>query len=203
MEDKQIKFAAVGCFSMGDSFKETTTKKGDGYYVLKTEIDKLEEIDQPTGNLSINTEMSAIDKKDRKFYDNLSEDEKKKFGTFTMIRWASCVYGIPELQAYYLRAANIRLNRNYFAISDTDHKKLNWLGVTTISPGMGNQRHQWIAAPKKNMSTTKVGKFLSLLYPGLKADDIALMEQLNDVKTCKAHAEELGMSKEEIKKLLG
>ena len=199
------KFVNTSCFEMSDSsFKEVTDKKGTSYFELKTDDDVFDEINPATGMLSIDSEMAAIDNKDRTFYDHLSEDEKKKFGTYTMIRWsASISNGMDELKAYYLRAANLRLNKDYFAVSDTNHKKLNWLLVTTVSPGMGKHRHQWVSAPKKVSSGTKVGKFLQALYPDLKNDELALLEKLNDVKTCKEHAEELGMTKEDIKKCLG
>ncbi len=153
--------------------------------------------------LGIASEMAALDGKDREFYDSLSEEEKKKFTTFLMLRWGSCVSGSSELQAYYLLSTNAKLNKDYFAISDTKHKKLNWLTVSTISPGMGNMRHQWLAGPKRKSSNSKISRFFADLYPDMKEDDIAVMEEINDLKSCKAHAEKLGWTKEQIKKALG
>ena len=153
--------------------------------------------------LSIPSEMAALDSKDREFYDSLSDEEKKKFTTFLMLRWGATVVGSSELQAYYLMSTNVKLNKNYFAISDTKHKKLNWLTTTTISPGMGNCRHQWLAAPKKQTGNSKVSKFFAELYPDMKADDVKLMEELNTVADCKKYAEELGWTKEQIKAALG
>ena len=62
--------------------------------------------------LSIANEMQEFDRKNRDFYDNLSEEEKKKFSPFLMIRWGSSVNGSPDLQAYYLISANEKLNKN-------------------------------------------------------------------------------------------
>ena len=155
-----------------------------------------------TDRLSIQNEMLALDKKDRGFYDSLTDEEKKKFSSFLMIRYGSCVTGSENMQTYYLQSTNLRLNKNFFAINKS-HAKLQWLMVTTISPGMGKQSHQWLAAPKKASSNTKVEKFLTGLYPTLKADDIALMAKLNTAEDIKKLAEDLGYTKEMIKKELG
>lgn len=152
--------------------------------------------------LSIASEMAALDRKDRDFYDSLTDDEKKKFSTFLMIRYGATVQGSSDLQTYYLQAINLRLNKNFFSIPKK-HDKLNWLVATTISPGMGNQRHIWLAAPKKAASNTKVEKFLSNLYPNLKADDITLLAEFNTLTDIKLLAEEMGMTKEQIKKEIG
>jgi hypothetical protein len=152
--------------------------------------------------LSIASEMAALDTKDRGFYDSLSDEEKKKFSTFLMIRYGSSVQGNDEMQAYYLQATNQRLNKDFFSINKR-HDKLNWLAVTTISPGMGKQHHQWIAAPKKATSNNKVEKFLANLYPSAKPDDIGLLASINELADIKKLAEEMGMSKEQIKKELG
>jgi hypothetical protein len=154
-------------------------------------------------SLDIATEMRALDSKDRDFLDNLSDDDKKKFSTYLMIRWGSSVSGITDLQAYYLQATNLRLNKNFFAISKKDHDKLNWLAATTISPNMGNHRHDWIKMKKKEGDSNKVQKFLEKLYPTAKTRDLELLAEMNDVKAWKRLAEEMGMDKAQIKKELG
>lgn len=152
--------------------------------------------------LGIAQEMKAVDMKDRDFYDNLTDEERKQFSTYLMIRWASSVAsGNPEIDQYYLIAANDRLNKNFFSVKK-EHDKLNWLATTTISPGIGTQRHEWISAPKRATANGKAEKFLTKHYPDLKADDIALMASLNDIKALKKFAEALGMSPEQIKKEL-
>ena len=91
----------------------------------KTKMDKL----------NIRNEMSALDHKQRDYYDSMTDDEKKKFAAFLMIRWGSAVTGDTILQQYYLASCNQRLNKNFFDISASKHKKFLWLLATTISPG--------------------------------------------------------------------
>lgn len=152
--------------------------------------------------LSISSEMSSLDNKDRGFYDSLDESEKKKFSTFLMIRYGSSVTGSSDLQSYYLQSTNQRLNKDFFAINKS-HDKLNWLAATTISPGLGKQNHQWLAGPKKEAANNKVEKFLAAQNPSLKIDDIKLLTELNTVADIKKMAEELGMTKEQIKSVIG
>ena len=155
------------------------------------------------GQLNIQNEMAKFDQKDRDFYDSLDDDEKKKFSTYLMIRWGSCVSGDFDIQAYYLQMTNKRLNKNFFSVSKGKHDKLNWLAVTTISPGVGNMRHNWISQKKKDGPNAKVRKFFSNLYPSAKESDLDLMAELYDVKAAKKLAEELGMDKAQIKSALG
>jgi hypothetical protein len=151
--------------------------------------------------LNIRNEMAKFDGKNRAFYDSLSDEEKKKFAPFLMIRWGSAVGGNPDLQAYYLMSCNENLNKNFFDISASKHKKFQWLLATTVSPGMGNQYHQWIKLGKKP-SDNKSSKFLREVYPHLKEDDIKLLSDLNDKDELKAYAKGMGWEDKVIKKEL-
>ena len=148
--------------------------------------------------LSIRNEMAQFDRKNREFYEELDDQEKKKFSPFLMIRYGATVTGNPDLQAYYLMSCNERLNKNFFDVSTTQHKKLQWLLATTVSPGMGNQYHQWIKLGKK-ASDNKAAKFFREQYPHLKEDDIKLLTDINDKDDIKRLARELGWDDKRIK----
>lgn len=152
--------------------------------------------------LAIGNEMAQFDRKNREFYDSLDDDEKKKFSPYIMIRWGSLVSSGADMQAYYIMSCNERLNKHFFDINTTQHKKLQWLLATTVSPGMGNQRHQWLALPKKGAGSSKSIKFLRHLFPAMKDDEIKLLDQLNDKDSLKELAKEHGMTDKDIKELL-
>jgi hypothetical protein len=152
--------------------------------------------------LSINNEMAQLDTKNRGFYDELTEEERKKFATYLMLRYAASVEGGADLQEWYLRATNERVNLNFFDLGK--HPKLQWLLCTTVSPNMGRQRHYWQASKKKEgAGNSKSIKFLTKLYPYMKQDEIELLADMNDVKELKALAKSMGMPDNEIKKELG
>ena len=143
--------------------------------------------------LSIQNEMAQFDRKNRDFYDELSDEERKKFSNYLMIRWGSAVQGSRDLQEFYLIATNERFNKNFFAINR--HPKLQWLTATTVSPDMGTHRHPWIAPKKKEPGAGSIRKQLAELYPHLKDDEIELMAKINTKKDIDAYLKELGREK--------
>lgn len=149
--------------------------------------------------LYIGNELAALDRKERGYLDSMTEEEQKKFSPFLMIRWGATVEGDPDMQAYYLMSTNEKLNKHFFDVNTTQHKKLQWLMATTISPGMGKQRHPWLAAKKKDAGDNKSVKFLRELYPQLKEDEIKLLAQLNDKDDLKELARKLGWDDKRIK----
>ena len=130
--------------------------------------------------LSINNEMAQLDTKNRAFYDELNEEERKKFSTYLMLRYAASVEGGPDIQEWYLRVTNERINANFFDLGK--HPKLQWLCATTVSPGLGTQRHQWIAPKKKEPGASGIRKQLAELYPHLKDDELDVMTRITTAK---------------------
>ena len=143
--------------------------------------------------LSINNEMAVFDRKDRTFYDSLTPEERKKFSNFLMIRYGSSVQGSRDLQEFYLISTNERLNKHFFTINR--HPKLQWLCATTVSPGLGTQRHQWIATKKKESGAAETGsvrKQLSEIYPHLRDDELDLMARINTKQDIDAYLKASG-----------
>lgn len=143
--------------------------------------------------LSIANEMTQFDRKNRKFYDELTDEERKKFSNYLMIRWGSSVQGSRDLQEFYLISCNERLNKNFFAINR--HPKLQWLCASSVSPGMGTQRHQWIAPKKKEGGTNAVRKQLEELYPNMKTDELEVMTKITTKKELDEYIKKLGRDK--------
>jgi hypothetical protein len=145
--------------------------------------------------LNIANEMRQFDRKNRDFYNELSDEERKKFSNFLMLRWGSAVEGSRELQEFYVIALNERFNKHFFTLSK--HPGLQWLCATTVSPGMGTPRHIWIAPKKKEPGASGIRKQLAELYPHLKDDDIAV---LSSITTKKEIDEHLKLSGKDVKK---
>lgn len=130
--------------------------------------------------LSIANEMSEFDRKNREFYSELTDEERKKFSNYLMIRWGSAVQGERDLQEFYLISCNERLNKHFFAINR--HPKLQWLCATAVSPGMGTHRHQWIAPKKKDSANSGIKKQLAELFPNLKNDELDVLAAVTTKK---------------------
>jgi hypothetical protein len=128
--------------------------------------------------LNIRNEMAQLDRKNRGFYQSLTDEERRKFSTFLMIRWSSSVSGSAELQEYYVQACNHFLNRHFFAINR--HPQLQWLAATAVSPGTGTPDHVWIKGPSRERGSTAQRRRLQDLYPNMKNSDIDVLIQLNE-----------------------
>jgi hypothetical protein len=140
--------------------------------------------------------MAAYDRKDRAYYDKFTDEQRKSFSTYLMLKYGANVGGSADMQAYYLMAANERVNKHFFEINR--HTKLQWLTCTTVSPQMGNQFHYWLKGKKKE-GDNKSQKFLAKLYPNLKSDEIDLLAKINDKRDLADMARNLGLDDKSIK----
>ena len=146
-----------------------------------------------TDPLNIGNEMAQFDRKNRGFYDSLTEEQQRKFSPYLMIRWGSSVQGSRDLQEFYLISTNQRLNKHFFSINTARHKKLQWLMATTVSPDLGVQKHQWIA-PKPRGKTNKMRKRMQELYPDYSDDEIDLMCKINSEQDLAQYEKDLGQT---------
>jgi acyl-CoA synthetase (AMP-forming)/AMP-acid ligase II len=140
--------------------------------------------------------MAAYDRKDRSYYDKFTDEQRKSFSTYLMLKYGANVSGSADMQAYYLMATNERVNKHFFDINR--HTKLQWLACTSVSPGMGNQFHYWLKTKKKE-GDNKSQKFLAKLYPNMKSDEIDLMARINDKRDIADMARNLGLDDKSIK----
>jgi len=146
--------------------------------------------------LYIGNEMAAYDRKDRAYYDKFTDEQRKSFSTYLMLKYGANVSGSADMQAYYLMATNERVNKNFFEINK--HTKLQWLCCTSVSPQMGNQFHYWLKGKKKE-GDNKSQKFLAKIYPNLKTDEIDLLAKINDKRALADLARSLGFDDKTIK----
>ena len=67
--------------------------------------------------LTIANEMAQLDRKNRRFYSELSDEERKKFSNYLMIRWGSSVEAKDHpkgdlIEQYYLQNCNENFNKH-------------------------------------------------------------------------------------------
>jgi hypothetical protein len=145
--------------------------------------------------------LPAINRKDREYFDSLSDDEKKAITFFTLNRWMSSVESSSaDIAEYYLRNTNLCVNKHFFDIPLTlekDHRKLMWLLLTAVSPGVGNQKHKWIKLQK---DANPMKAQLKELFPNMKDDDAAALSQLISKKELKEFIDGHGQQKSSKRK---
>ncbi len=140
--------------------------------------------------------MLAIDRKNRSWYDNLNDEQKKAFSAWMMMRYASSVQGGNA--ASYLFMVNECVNKNFMDLSK--HPELQWLLFTLCGSGK-KEYHPYIKPPTSRKKKNKVAEWLSEQYPLMKADEINMLMEINDTEDFKSLAREGGMTDKEIKEL--
>ncbi len=150
--------------------------------------------------LTIANEMTQLDRKNRAFYDELTDEEKKKFSLYLMLRYASSVNSNNvDLQKYYVLSTNQQVNKHFWSLNK--HPKLQWLLLTCVSPNMGLHRHEWLAYKGKTSKNPKT-KLLLKIYPAMKTTDAELLaDNLSDSELT-AILQDYGYSDADIKREL-
>jgi len=151
--------------------------------------------------LTIKDETAAIDMGARDLWDNFTDEQKKQISFYLLNRYASSIKTSDrDAQELAVFTTNEYFNKHYFSL--TKHPKLLWyLLCMTGNAEKKLYFHEWIGYKKKT-GDSKVYKFLETLYPYMKEDELELQSMLMDTKEAKELARDMGMSEEEIKKIL-
>lgn len=151
--------------------------------------------------------FGAINRKDRDWWERLSDEQRKKFSSWLYSRYMSIVrHNNPDMHRYYVMAANKTLNCDLSKLTK-NHAKLIYLLMTTLANDFTKADHQYIPPLKKNKSDKKANnkmRVLSDLNPGSKDDDIEVLANIMSDKEFEelliSHGWELKKIKAELKK---
>ena len=148
-----------------------------------------------TAKLDIKRELNAVDQKQYEFYDNLTDEEKKAFSPFILMRYTANV-AIRDVQAEFVERTNEFVNKNYSIISK-NHKPLMWKLYAWVGVG-ANCYHPYMAAGKKE-KVNKIEKLLCELHPAMKISDIKMLARMMDKKDREELFDSLGFDKKQRK----
>ena len=150
-----------------------------------------------SNKLTIKEEMRAIDQRDVRWWNTLTEEEQKKVSPWVLMRYTSaCDTNHDEIRDHYLTMTNELVNVHFNAIRH--HPQLQHRLLQVVGIGK-SQYHPWIP-PGKRQKKNKVAEWLLELYPGLNDDELDILLQ-SDKKELKALAEQSGMTDKQIKEL--
>ena len=143
--------------------------------------------------IPLNQILPALDRKDRDYYDNLSDELKKKFSPFMMLKYCASVQSSPDMEHYYIASTNHFANKYMFDLSK--HPRLQWLMLTAASPGVGTMNHKWLKMKPlpKNISAS-IKKELLDLFPSMKESDIDALSTMITKKELKQYVKDHGES---------
>jgi hypothetical protein len=149
-----------------------------------------------TAKLDIKRELKAVDTRDYNFYDNLTDDEKKAFSPFILMRYTANVQGDAALQEWFLEMTNEYVNKNHWELSK-NHKPLLWKLFAGTGVGQ-SMYHPYLAAGKK-AKANKIEKLLAEIYPAWKLEDIKILASMMDKKDIEELFDKMGFDKKQRK----
>lgn len=117
--------------------------------------------------------LGALDRRDKKYYDRLSDEDKKAFVPYIMLRYASNVEGDQFFTEHYVTTTNELVNVNYWQLSK--HPKLQWLLFSMVG-AYEPQRHPWLKSNSKRAKKSELQTALQTLYPAAKLEELELLE---------------------------
>lgn len=124
--------------------------------------------------LDIKKELQAVNNKNYDFYEELTEEEKKAFSPYILMRYVSNPQN-REAQEWCIERTNEFVNKNHWLLSK-QHKPLLWKLYAGMGLGM-NLNYQYLAAGKKEKAN-KIEKLLAELYPAMKMSEIKILAAL-------------------------
>jgi hypothetical protein len=150
----------------------------------------------PTRKLDIKRVLSAVDNKNYDFYNSLTEDEKKEFSPYILMRYTSNVQGDRDIQEWFLETTNEYVNKNHWILSK-NHKPLLWKLYAATGAG-ASAFHPYLAAGKKEKAV-KIEKLLCELYPAMKMDDTCVKASLMSKEDIEELFDKMGFDKKDRK----
>lgn len=125
--------------------------------------------------------FSAINRKDRDWWERLSKEQQQKFSSWLYNRYMSAVrHNNPMMHQYYLMATNKHINRDLSKLTK-NHAKLIYLLMTTLANEYTRADHQFVPAMKKNKAnkaTNAKMRILTELNPSLKEQDLQVWAEV-------------------------
>ena len=146
--------------------------------------------------LDIKRELSAVDLKNYDFYTNLTDEEKKVFSPYILMRYTASVQGDRDIQEWFLEMTNEMVNKNHWDLSK-NHKSLLWKLFAATGAGVSCY-HPYLAAGKKEKAN-KIEKLLVELYPAMKMADIKMLASMMDTKDKEELFDKMGFDKKQRK----
>ena len=138
-------------------------------------------VDNSNSAIKLANLFSAVNRKDRNWWEQLNDDQRKKFSSWLYSRYMSIVrHNNPDMHRYYLMGTNNAINRHLSSLTK-NHAKLIYLLMTTLPNEFARADHQYIPPMKKNKADKKTNnkmRILTQLNPNFKDDDLETLARV-------------------------
>lgn len=129
-------------------------------------------VDKKVNILPLNLELAAMDFRDKDFYTNLNDEQKKAISLWVLMRWMSSSKG-DAIQ--HLTLVNAVVNKNFSVISK--HPELQWK-LLALCGTSKKQYREWVP-PGKKAKKNRLEEALLQFFPLMKDSDLDMLQTIN------------------------
>ena len=146
--------------------------------------------------LDIKRELNGVDQKIYDFYDKLSDQEKKEFSPYVLMRYVSNVQGDRDIQEWFVEMTNELVNKNHWDLSK-NHKALLWKLFAACGAGV-NCYHPYLKANSKEKAN-KIEKLIAELNPAMKMAEVKMLAKMMTKQDKEELFDKMGFDKKQRK----
>ncbi len=125
--------------------------------------------------LDIGRELKGVNDRNHDFYKNLTDEEKKAFSPYILMRYVSNPQVDTETYEFVLERVNDLVNINHWTLSK-GHKPLLWQLFASCGVGMP-VKYTYLKASSKEKAN-KIEKLLEEIYPAMKLEEIKILASM-------------------------
>ena len=146
--------------------------------------------------LDIKRELAGVDLRNYDFYAKLTDQEKKEFSPYVLMRYVANADGDRDLQEWYLDRTNELVNKDHWTLSK-NHKGLLWKLFASCGVG-AKMYHPYLKANSKEKAQ-KIEKLLAQLYPAMKMAELKMLAKMMTKEDKQELFDKMGFDKKQRK----
>jgi hypothetical protein len=139
-----------------------------------------EKIDVPS--ITLKDILSALDRKDYDWWDNLLPEQQKQVSMYMALQWSASVVqqrSDSDLSKYLILMTEYWGNVNFFSEKVSSHPGLQWRALCGISPGDVRIERKWISKLNPDFSNytkpinkKEASEYFKKMYPNAATSDL-------------------------------
>jgi hypothetical protein len=146
--------------------------------------------------LDIGRELKGVNDRNHDFYKNLTDEEKKAFSPYILMRYVSNPQVDTETYEFLLERVNDLVNINHWTLSK-GHKPLLWQLFASCGVGMP-VKYTYLKASSKEKAN-KIEKLLEEIYPAMKLEEIKILASMMTKEDKEELFDKMGFDKKQRK----
>lgn len=146
--------------------------------------------------LDIGRELKGVNDRNHDFYKNLTDEEKKAFSPYILMRYVSNPQIDTETYEFVLERVNDLVNINHWTLSK-GHKPLLWQLFASCGVGMP-VKYTYLKASSKEKAN-KIEKLLEEIYPAMKLEEIKILASMMTKEDKEELFDKMGFDKKQRK----